>query len=449
MLAAVLALAWAFANMELAELTPIRAMVFLGGPLIVAAALIGGLFTPFAIRALVSVCITFSAVGAYGAQAFLQNQRSEEIERGKQQVAAKIGVKYDPRSMLDVVYDRRAAGDDVFPNILSHFESPIGEAGQTVVPLSGISNAQTVFCNERGYYETYRSDRLGLNNPDDVWNLRPIDIAVIGDSFVHGYCLPEKQALVGQIRQRFPATINLGLGSRGPLIELAALVEFAKPVKPRVVLWVYTECNDIQNLNYEASTPILRRYLADAEFTQNLFSRQDDVDKALHAHFRETFAQRFGMPRFRLARWLDFALLRSLRDRLDLRLRGRQPLLETRERLRTTLPLFKKVLNEARGRVESWGGQLIFVYLPSYYRSQGIDRRCLEMRDDVLETASGLRIPIIDLVSNFSKSQSPADNVWYFHGSHLSVTGYRIAAEGILEYLENQPSLTDLRRNTL
>ena len=98
--------------------------------------------------------------------------------------------------------------------------------------------------------------------------------------------------------------------------------------------------------------------------------------------------------------------------------------------------------------MESWGGQLIFVYLPSYYRSKGIDRRCLGMRDGVLKMASALRIPIVDLVPIFSNNQSPADDPWYYHGSHLSASGYRIAAEGILGYLENQPNLADLRRNT-
>ena len=33
-----------------------------------------------------------------------------------------------------------------------------------IFPLSGISNAKTIVCNENGYYSSYKSDRYGFNN---------------------------------------------------------------------------------------------------------------------------------------------------------------------------------------------------------------------------------------------------------------------------------------------
>tara|TARA_Y100000591_G_scaffold326516_1_gene349350 strand:+ start:846 stop:1169 length:324 start_codon:yes stop_codon:yes gene_type:complete len=38
------------------------------------------------------------------------------------------------------------------------------------IPLSGISNAETIYCNENGYYSIYKSDRFGFNNPDKEWD---------------------------------------------------------------------------------------------------------------------------------------------------------------------------------------------------------------------------------------------------------------------------------------
>src|SRR5262249_52811772 len=76
------------------------------------------------------------------------------------------GVDYDTRSRREVVTDLRKEGIDAYPSI-----SPKGGAGtllewQTdgsgkskiimdgaeVLPLGGISNKTTVFCNENGYY---------------------------------------------------------------------------------------------------------------------------------------------------------------------------------------------------------------------------------------------------------------------------------------------------------
>ena len=53
-------------------------------------------------------------------------------------------------------------------------------------PLSGVSNAETVVCNENGYYFTYKSDRYGFNNPDKEWESQNIKYFIVGDSFAVG-----------------------------------------------------------------------------------------------------------------------------------------------------------------------------------------------------------------------------------------------------------------------
>ena len=42
-------------------------------------------------------------------------------------------------------------------------------------PLSGVSNSNTIHCNESGYFSTYKSDRYGFNNPDNEWKNSEID----------------------------------------------------------------------------------------------------------------------------------------------------------------------------------------------------------------------------------------------------------------------------------
>ena len=45
----------------------------------------------------------------------------------------------------------------------------------TIFPLSGISNSETIHCNENGYYSIYQSDRYGFNNPDKEWDSKVIE----------------------------------------------------------------------------------------------------------------------------------------------------------------------------------------------------------------------------------------------------------------------------------
>mgnify|MGYP007000047093 len=55
--------------------------------------------------------------------------------------------------------------------------------------LSGISDSETIDCNENGYFSIYRSDRFGFNNPKDQWDSKNIDYILLGDSFAHGACV--------------------------------------------------------------------------------------------------------------------------------------------------------------------------------------------------------------------------------------------------------------------
>jgi hypothetical protein len=75
----------------------------------------------------------------------------------------------------------------------------------------------------------------------------------------------------------------LGLAGAGPLLELATLTEYAAPLKPTVVLWLYFEGNDLRNLYSELKSPLLMNYL-DPDFSQNLIHRQLQIDKALDRH---------------------------------------------------------------------------------------------------------------------------------------------------------------------
>ena len=86
-----------------------------------------------------------------------------------------------------------------------------------------MSNTVTVLCNESGQWIDYRSDERGFSNANEIWQSDRLDIAALGDSFTHGYCVPADKTFVALIRQRYPATLNLGIAGDGPLLMLAKL----------------------------------------------------------------------------------------------------------------------------------------------------------------------------------------------------------------------------------
>src|SRR5262249_10567113 len=147
---------------------------------------------------------------------------------------------------------------------------------------AGVSGADTLLCNENGDWVRYRSDRRGFNNSDEVWQLPSLDIAALGDSFVHGYCISRDRNFVDLIHQHDAATLNLGMAGDGPLLMLATLEEYLPPLRPKTVLWFYYEGNDLTDLQTERRSPLLERYLQDG-FTQPDLARQRDIDRAILA----------------------------------------------------------------------------------------------------------------------------------------------------------------------
>jgi len=265
-----------------------------------------------------------------------------------------------------------------------------------------------------------------------------LDVAFVGDSYTEGACVPSHQNMVSRVREEIPATLNLGMAGNGPLLELATLSEYLPEKMPRVVVWEYTEGNDLVDLLREGRSPILRRYLEDG-FTQGLVAKQrvlataltDYADSALHnterGHRKEESIGEF------LA---DVLALKHLKAYA-------QPLLQLPEREATksdNLQLFRTVAQKMNVRVSGWGGKLVFVYLPSpsrydkFSRPWKVNPTLLSSRGTVLAIIGELGIPILDLDPVFQRSNDPLS--YYASGiGHLNSDGYSTAAEAILEFL--------------
>ena len=194
-------------------------------------------------------------------------------------------VTFDPRSLHDVVTELRNRGDDAYPAIVPTYflDKPITVGGIPTVPLGGIANASVVLCRELWGYAIVRNDRFGFPNPPAAWRGERANVALVGDSFTHGMCVPAEGHFSSLIRRAVPHTVNVAAAGNGPLAELGSIREYLSWAKPKVVLWFFYEGNDLSsNLEVELRNGILSNY-QDTDYRQNLRARQPEIDRALRA----------------------------------------------------------------------------------------------------------------------------------------------------------------------
>jgi len=364
--------------------------------------------------------------------------------------AAQTGKPFDRRTTLEVIQDFEAQGIEAWPSLdASHYiesDRVIEIDGRVVVPLSpGIPEVFTVLCNEAGSWVTYDSDEYGFNNPPGSHQAGAIEVAIVGDSFVHGWCVPFEQTLVGRMRQGDSTVLGVGLEGSGPLAQLGIEREYLEPLRPAVVVWVFFEGNDLRDFSKELADDLLPRYLT-PDFKQGLrelgapltsrlrdriFRLRDEEVTRVELAREQLISTR--QRRQSLAGWIR---LTEVRSRLtDL---GR-----SRERVHPYDPaLFDQVASRMRDDVASWGGTLLFVYLPSHRRFQSTST-ANPHRSSVLAQVSALGIPTVDLLETLSGHPDPLSLYPFRLENHLTAEGYDLIARVLDERIRALPSRSE------
>ena len=354
------------------------------------------------------------------------------------QAAIATGRPFDTRTRYQAYLDLVEAGIDVYPSLsVAQFLGMNGQEGEAnkILPLAGISKKMTLFCNESGEYVTYQSDEHGFNNPTGLYMAGHIDIALIGDSFTHGACVAPGEDIASQLRRTGKTIINLGYNGNGPLIKLAIIKEYAEFLRPKIVLWVYYEGNDLTDLSMEQKLSNLLSYL-DRDHSQNLYKRQVEVDKFLIQYFNEKI-EKFKKKSTEDNQFATHSKLSKI-IRLYLYLRTiLRRAFSFSPPIPPPSPLFENILKEAKERTSAWGGTLYFIYLPAWQRyGTEVNHGKLLHRDQVLSTVSRLKIPIIDVHEAFSRHPDPLSFFPFRLPGHYVAKGYEMVAAVIQTYLE-------------
>jgi hypothetical protein len=293
--------------------------------------------------------------------------------------------------------------------------------------LAGVPNRRTLLCTRERGPIAFDADRLGFNNPDGVHE-RSIDVAVLGDSFVEGFCLSPGRDVVARLRVRHPASVSVATRGNGPLIELAALGRYGPVLKPRHVVMVFFEGNDWRNLASELSKPWLRAVLAEGAEYGPVPAPEPTLSRA------EKLARERG-EREVTATDILFSI-KFIRQFLALNLTGTKLGLAYSMAPRDH-PEYAEVLRRAKRMTEGWGGRFTLLYLPRVERHLGLFPRDFvfdHLRDKVAAAARATGVEMIDLVPIFAAVANP--RALYAEDGHFSEEGAALAAGAIADHVD-------------
>ena len=397
--------------------SPVRLVLYGGLPLGVSLVSLTALFLGQRARIHIAVYGLALGVSLGGVELYLQ---------GTDRSAAAPGGDGDAAMARAIKATFRANGLDVFGHYCgaSYLQQGAGEvlrsrltvADTETLPLSGLAGNHRIKVYD-SRVSVRRTDEYGFNNPPGQW--RDGAVMVTGDSFAFGADVPFEAGFVDRLRARFAPVVNLACGGNGPLLELAAVVEYGPLLRPPVVLWAYYEGNDLtKDIVREHAAPILARYLEEGHH-QGLAARNADIQPVIWDFLDQRARAKISFAAAPGVQWRSAARLEYLRTALGL----------TYGFKADALDLFTQVLARAQDVVQGWGGRLVFVYLPGEgrYVSWPANQDADGYRRAVLDRVRGLGVPVIDVVPVFAGHARPGD---LFRGNYTA-EGHAMVAEAV------------------
>ena len=350
------------------------------------------------------------------------------------QAKLKKNPNFDTRSLIEVYNDMKIKDKNTVLAIYPGTSFTINP-GEQFLQLSGISNKKTILCNENGDYATYQSDRYGFNNPDKEWDKKQVEFFLVGDSYVHGACVNEKDTISSNIRKKIKSgsVLNLGYGNNGPLLEYATLREYLPLTNTKKVIWVYFAGNDLMNLNSEINNIILLNYLNNKEFSQNLSLKQKDIDTKLKKFLQKgRYSEQQRHKTNKLSRFIKLSFIRIYTTE-----KVYQSSISSSISRDETLDKFTEIISLSKSFTQKQGAKFYFVYLPDNKRHfiDTIDYN--KNYKEIINIVKNLEIPIIDIYKELHLTlEDPISLYPLRERGHYNELGYRLISEIILKKID-------------
>ena len=377
------------------------------------------------------------------------NNKFEEILK-KQTELRKInykketGNKYDERSKNEVYLHAKKENPNTVVAVPPHYFAKYNELSiYDILPLSGVSNSPTILCNENGYYSSYVSDRYGFNNPDEEWDADEVEFLIIGGSYTNGSCVNRPNDMASVLRTLSGKhVLTVGMGGSSSLLQFASLKEYLNP-SVKNVIWVYYDFNllDLKN-ELEYPSQILKNYLIDDNFSQNLTKKQKFVDEM------GIMAIKFGIKQdeneaLKQQEQIEKELNNMNNEKFIskllkiLKLQNIRKIFNFREEINYPEEEFKKILEKAKNLAESNNSNFYLVYLPTHQRYlSNVGSIMHDFKFDIYpkikKISKDLDLNFIDLHKDFLEKQENYNELLPLGiDGHFNINGYKKITEFI------------------
>ena len=371
----------------------------------------------------------------------------------------KKGVIWDNRTHNEVISDLKTEtgekniyrGTNPGGFIVGNIAQKIGFE-TNITPLSNISNSTIVHCNESGIWRSYKSDKFGFNNPENLIKKESkFNLLLLGDSFTEGMCVDTKNDIGAKLRNLNYNVLNLGKAGGGVLFAKARLREYkhAYNFKPDFVIFLFYSYNDVTDTRLEYNHPFFQKYLNDKQFSQDLKNKQDKIDIFWKRFFALTskvdFLKKYpalkkhGQYYVSLTKSLNYEFslkkilfLTNIRAFIHNNLTSQISNRKSDEK-KKQIDILKKVFTAFKAEVNGIDNKtkLILVYLPDY--SEIINKKS-HTEKEIIKLMTELNIDSINVYEAFVK-MNINDLFDYGLSGHYSSEGYGHLARIINQYL--------------
>ena len=306
-----------------------------------------------------------------------------------------------------------------------------------IIHIGGQPNQKVFYCDEGYGLIKYKSDRFGFRNEDKKWDLlnneNKTKIMFVGDSFIHGACVHEKDVISTKL-QSFDKekliTFNLGMAGNNSLMNAYTIKTFLKKIKPRYLI-IGIHPNDREEFStdkyfsHQINNNLLEKYFDHNSTNLNLSKELVNSIKIRNFKLNENKKLYFSNKKNFLNRILPYLKLNNLREIV----------IFNKEKYFFKLPNDTKLLiNLANKECNINNCTPIFIFVPAskYWNN---DRNQFIYRDRLQEYLKDNSNLFLDL----SKTLKFDDKNYYsLKGGHLNPNSYNIVSNEIYKIISNK-----------
>jgi hypothetical protein len=296
---------------------------------------------------------------------------------------------------------------------------------QKIFPLSSLGNSMTLLCKRNdGNWVSYRTDKYGFNNSNELWEKDSLEYMILGDSFSGGNCVNPEQNWVSIFKKSKPETINLAIGGNGPLMMLGSIVEYSQKRKVKNIIWQYYDTAETR-IDLELKNELLNKYLYNVNFSQNLEHNNFELQNILKkiSQLKE-FAEADEIINRNIKnnkqKFIDLIKLSNTRNLANINI--------NKKNYRKTI--LNNIFENLKIISMKNNSEVHLLYLPSYLSLINQQRNNILSEGEIIEMATNKNFKIINLSNSLKREKNPKKlfefNQNDFDQKHYSKKGYEL-----------------------